>query len=573
MGLADRCDTWYLLLGFVPCQLEESTMRTLMVPMLLAAGVLIAAGDAGAPHTRDAGTAPALDPDANRTDQAIGVRDAGSPRSDAGAPAMRAIRIAAVPFSNRSTKKEREATPWLGPLMSQALLGVLRGGDGVEAVERERVEDVIREWKRQLSDAFDAKQTVQIGNLVGATTLLVGEIAVSQGKLLGTARLITVETGTVLAQGTLDGRVTDIFPLSAKAGVAMLAALGVTIREPATIAEAEAAAEIPDATIQAYGEGLLARYRKEWQQTLRFLSNAARDAPTIPGISGDLTSTWNAVPMAGEALYRKAVDAMMSENRATLAQAEQLQRQYTTFRRACDRIRAITPEVEPVVTTEENLRVSPPQVTFDVKLKLRAPNLTRELTSIIKPYAQRIERQSSATDGETSFHGISQPFVDMLVGCAQISVEVQFEGIAPPIAARPAWFREQVDYLFLFNHCGVPTCLVVRDEAQGKFCTEGRISGAADWSSAYGAPSCTPAMYPISGVRNLKGVRARVLPWAAPPTAESVRDKAWGYYRSRIHRTLSARDLAYYDPWSIIHLPIWREYLADTVRRQWKPLP
>ncbi len=99
---------------------------------------------------------------------------------------------------------------WLRTGMVDMLIAELANNPSLIIVQRERVDEIIREQAFQLSGRVTDESTVKIGRLIGANVLVIGRMIVADGVLRLNAQLIGVEQGTVLGAVSADGRLDDV---------------------------------------------------------------------------------------------------------------------------------------------------------------------------------------------------------------------------------------------------------------------------------------------------------------------------------------------------------------------------
>ena len=110
-------------------------------------------------------------------------------------------------FEDRTGKPE---LAWLRTGMVDMLIAELTNNPSLIIVQRERVDEIIREQAFQLSGRVTDESTVKIGRLIGANVLVAGRMIVADGSLRLDAQLIGIEQGTVLGAVSADGRLDDV---------------------------------------------------------------------------------------------------------------------------------------------------------------------------------------------------------------------------------------------------------------------------------------------------------------------------------------------------------------------------
>ena len=110
-------------------------------------------------------------------------------------------------FEDRTGKPD---LAWLRTGMVDMLIAELANNPSLIVVQRERVDEIIREQAFQLSGRVTDESTVKIGRLIGANVLVIGRMIVADGVLRLNAQLIGVEQGTVLGAVSADGPLEDV---------------------------------------------------------------------------------------------------------------------------------------------------------------------------------------------------------------------------------------------------------------------------------------------------------------------------------------------------------------------------
>ncbi len=102
---------------------------------------------------------------------------------------------------------------WVRKGLADMLITDLRQGIGVEMVQRERLEDVMREQSLQAAGRIEEKTAVRVGRLTGATVMLLGSATRVGDVLRLDAHLLDVERGTVLGAASVAGPLDDVLSL------------------------------------------------------------------------------------------------------------------------------------------------------------------------------------------------------------------------------------------------------------------------------------------------------------------------------------------------------------------------
>ncbi len=192
------------------------------------------------------------------------------------------ISVAVMPFSASIDNKELRG---LDRALSEMLITDLTALQSIEVVERSRLDEVFEEIQLGKDGFIDPSTAATIGKGVGAKTILTGSFFAMGDKLRIDARLIHVETGTVLLAEEITGSAADPFELEKKLQKKLIETMGLRLSalEKAEIstkpnADAGAAAAFGRAqTLRDAGDNEAAR--SEAEQALRLAPNfsQARD--------------------------------------------------------------------------------------------------------------------------------------------------------------------------------------------------------------------------------------------------------------------------------------------------------
>ncbi len=105
--------------------------------------------------------------------------------------------------------------------------------DGVDVVEREKLEAVMKELNLQRTKYFDQSAAVKIGQFLKARYLLTGTMTMSGNKLILDARLIDGGTGRSIVTARSNGEKDDIFPIEQELVEKVAAGIDVKVKNEA----------------------------------------------------------------------------------------------------------------------------------------------------------------------------------------------------------------------------------------------------------------------------------------------------------------------------------------------------
>ncbi|MBI5410915.1 MAG: hypothetical protein HZA21_02880, partial [Nitrospirae bacterium] len=115
--------------------------------------------------------------------------------------------VSVLYFEDRTRNPE---LGWMKKGLADMLVAELARIPSVLVVQRQRLEEVVREQTLQLSGRVADESTVRIGRLAGATVLVAGSVTATNGQLRIDAQVMGVEQGTVLGTAVAEGKVTEV---------------------------------------------------------------------------------------------------------------------------------------------------------------------------------------------------------------------------------------------------------------------------------------------------------------------------------------------------------------------------
>lgn len=114
--------------------------------------------------------------------------------------------LSVFPFEDRTLKPE---LAWLRTGLVDMVVGELAGHPSLAVVQRERVDEIIREQTLQVSGRVSDRSMVKIGRLIGANVVMTGRLIVVDDVLLIHAQFVSVEQGAVLGAVAAEGPMHD----------------------------------------------------------------------------------------------------------------------------------------------------------------------------------------------------------------------------------------------------------------------------------------------------------------------------------------------------------------------------
>jgi TolB-like protein len=99
----------------------------------------------------------------------------------------------------------------------------------IQLVERERMQDLIKEIDAQHTNYFDSTTAVKVGKMVGAEYIVVGAFAALDPKMRIDTRVVRVETGEIVKTAQVSGDEDKFFDLGQKLANKLIDGLGIAL--------------------------------------------------------------------------------------------------------------------------------------------------------------------------------------------------------------------------------------------------------------------------------------------------------------------------------------------------------
>jgi TolB-like protein len=121
--------------------------------------------------------------------------------------------LAVLYFDNHTGDPDYDA---LGRGVAAMMITDISGVEGVRVVERERLQDLVKEMDAQRSRYFDSTTAVKVGQLAGAEYVVTGAFASVKPRIRIDTRVIRVETGEIVKAARVTGEEERFFELQQK---------------------------------------------------------------------------------------------------------------------------------------------------------------------------------------------------------------------------------------------------------------------------------------------------------------------------------------------------------------------
>jgi len=177
--------------------------------------------------------------------------------------------------------------------LAQMLISDLASLGGVKVVERERLQEVLKEQQLGTSGKLDPSTAARIGKLLGARYLVLGSYFDALGTLRADARLVDVETGEIVKSIGAGGKADDFLALEESLARGLRDAMGPLGPQGAPAAAPRAAPPKPPRKLKAktavtYGRALMALDGGDRKGARALLHDVLQEQPDFALASRDL---------------------------------------------------------------------------------------------------------------------------------------------------------------------------------------------------------------------------------------------------------------------------------------------
>ena len=134
--------------------------------------------------------------------------------------------LAVLYFDNNTGDAEYDA---VGRGIAAMMITDLAAVDGVKVVEREHLQDLVKEMDQQRSRYFDSTTAVKVGKLAGAEYVVTGALAAVKPRIRIDTRVVRVETGEIVKAAKVQGDEEKFFELQQKLARQLTDDLGIAL--------------------------------------------------------------------------------------------------------------------------------------------------------------------------------------------------------------------------------------------------------------------------------------------------------------------------------------------------------
>jgi TolB-like protein len=182
-------------------------------------------------------------------------------------------------FDNYTGKPDYDA---LGKGIASMMISDLSSVPEIQLVERDRMQDVVKEMDAQHTRYFDSTTAVRTGRLLGSQYIVVGSFAALQPKMKIDTRVVSVETGAIVKTAQVTGDEDKFFDLQQKLAHDLVDGLGVALspEEKAALEQRQRQNRVDAVSSLVAFSGALVKYdRSDYSGAMEAMVPALRMSP------------------------------------------------------------------------------------------------------------------------------------------------------------------------------------------------------------------------------------------------------------------------------------------------------
>lgn len=203
---------------------------------------------------------------------------AARPLDHAAAPAPRKS-VAILYFDNYTGNQDYDP---LGKGIASMMISDLSVVPEIQLVERDRMQDLVKEIDMQHTKYFDSTTAVRVGHMVGAQFIVVGAFASAQPQMRIDTRVVRVETGEIVKTAQVVGDRDKFFDLEQALANKLVDGLGVALspeEHDRLVAQENANRVDALSTLVAFSEALALYDRGDYVGAVQRAGPAIQAAP------------------------------------------------------------------------------------------------------------------------------------------------------------------------------------------------------------------------------------------------------------------------------------------------------
>ena len=187
--------------------------------------------------------------------------------------------VAVLYFDNNTGKADYDP---LGKGIAAMMISDLGAVEEIQLVERERMQDLVKEMETQHTRYFDSTTAVKVGRMTGAEYIVVGAFAALQPRMRIDTRVVRVATGEIVKTAQATGDEDKFFEIQQTLAKNLVDGLGLALspEEQARLAAKQEENRIDAAsTVLAFSQALSAYDRADFMGAAERMAPAMRASP------------------------------------------------------------------------------------------------------------------------------------------------------------------------------------------------------------------------------------------------------------------------------------------------------
>lgn len=134
--------------------------------------------------------------------------------------------VAVLYFDNHTGSADYDP---LGRGLAAMMISDLSSVQQIQLVERDRLQDLVKEMDMQQTRYFDSTTAVRVGHLAGAEYVITGALAAAQPNIRIDTRVVRVETGEIVKTARVTGHEDKFFDLEQKLAKQLIDGLAIAL--------------------------------------------------------------------------------------------------------------------------------------------------------------------------------------------------------------------------------------------------------------------------------------------------------------------------------------------------------
>jgi len=209
-------------------------------------------------------------------------------------------------FENHSNQTEDQ---WLSEALPDMLTTDLASSKKVRVVSRQDLKEIIEEQKLSLSGFIQESQQIELGQLLGATRLIIGSYSVMGSQIRIDTKVVNIRSGEVLSSVESTGLKQNVFTLEKLLALKILRSLGAFVSDEDKVALFQLESSNFEAVKSNY-LGVIALDDKDPNNAKQFFESAVGADPYYRSAVDNMAS----IKVSGESLFASITNEIEDKN-------------------------------------------------------------------------------------------------------------------------------------------------------------------------------------------------------------------------------------------------------------------